>query len=330
MTKLNNRELKARGAALAGDYREGNRGIVLLYCGVIAALSLGSNGLHMLLDSQIGQTGGLSGMGMRSVLQTVQEVLSYLNSFFTPFWSAGFLYAMLAMVRGRAPVTGDLTAGFRRFGRVLGHMAFQVLLTVALLMSVVNLAAVIFSFSPMGARFAEQMGPVLTDPNLIAADGTVDLSLIPLDALKTAAIPMVLITAALFLPVYTFLNYGFRLSMYLVLERPIGGVRAHFESMRMMRGHKWQMLKLDLSFWWYYLLGVGVSVIGYLDVILAMLGISLPMNDTVMFFATLIAYCVLYTLVCLWKKCDVDAAYVLAFEAIAHPEQEDAPAEMEV
>lgn len=41
-----------------------------------------------------------------------------------------------------------------------------------------------------------------------------------------------------------------------------------------------------------------------------------------MFFGTLVVYFVLLTGLYLWKKCDVDAAYVLAFEEIAYPDEE--------
>ena len=61
-------------------------------------------------------------------------------------------------------------------------------------------------------------------------------------------------------------------------------------------------------------------MVAYLDVILSLLGIPVPIDPMVMFFGTLAAYCVLFTVLCLWKKCPVDASYVLAFEAIANPE----------
>lgn len=321
MAILNPSALRARGAAAAEGCRSQSRRLVLIYCGVIALLTLGSNGLHWLLDSHIGGTGGLSGLGMRSVLQTVQELLTYINLFFGPFWSAGFLYAMLSMVRGQAPGTGDLLAGFRRFGRVLAHTAFQFLVMVTLVMAVVNVAAVIFSVTPLSADYAEKMSLLLNDPAVLGADGLVDLSKVPMDAMLSAMLPMLVIALALLAPVGIWLSYGFRMSLYLVMERPISGARAYFESMRLMRGHKWQLFRLDLSFWWYHGLGLLISMVGYLDAILTLLGIPLPMDATGMFFLTLGAYCVLQTGLYLWKKCQVDAAYVLAYEAIAYPEQ---------
>ena len=171
MAILNTRELKARGAAVAGQFRRETGKLVAVYCGVIALLSLGSNGLNLYLDSQIGSTGGLGGLGMRSILQTIQEVLTYVNLFFGPFWSAGFLFSMLDMVRGTAPRLEDLTEGFRRFGRILGAVAFEFLTVVLLMMSAVNLAGVVFSLSPMGMEFAQELAPILEDPAIIGADG---------------------------------------------------------------------------------------------------------------------------------------------------------------
>ncbi len=321
MVFLNTRELQTRGKDLAAGFRRETRVLVLVYCGVIAALSLGSNGLNLFLESQIGQTGGLGGLGMRSVLQTIQTVLSYVNMFFGPFWSAGFLLAMLGMVRGGAPRLGDLTGGFRRFTRILGGLFFEFMTCFLLMLASANLAAVLFTMSPLGVRFEQLMGPVLADPNLITPEGAVNLELLPAEAMAAAMIPMVILTLVVFVPCYIWLSYGFRMSGYLLVERPIGGFRAHFESMRLMRGHKMQIFRLDLRFWWYHALTVLAAGVGSLDAILGALGIGGSINKTVLLFGSLILYFVLLTALYLWKKCDVDAAYVLAYEAIAYPEQ---------
>lgn len=320
MAILNTRELKARGAAAAGQFRRETVRLVVVYCGVIALLSLGSNGLNLYLDSQIGQTGGLSGLGMRSILQTIQQALSYVNMFFGPFWSAGFLLAMLGMVRGGEPRLDHLTGGFRRFGRILGGLAFELLLVIALSMAAINLASIVFALTPSGQEFAAMLEPLMADPNFLTPEGIINPELMPLEELFGAVKPMLAITLVILAPVFLWLAYGFRMVTYLLVERPISGVRAHFESLRLMRGHKWQLLKLDLRFWWYHLLGAVIAAVGYLDVILGMLGIQVGVDPMVMFFGTLGAYYVLTMALCLWKKCEVDAAYVLAFEQIAYPE----------
>lgn len=321
---VHNRELRARAAELAAEYREPARRLVLLYCIVLAALTLGSSGLNLVLDTRIDTTGGLDGIGMRSILETIQQILSYINQFFGPFWSAGFLTAMIAMVRGREPQVRDLTNGFRRAFRVLFHVAFEATAAFMLLVAVVNLSSLLFLLSPMGARFNELMAPLLSDPNLITAEGLLNESLISYQELSRLLLPMLVLTAAIYLPLYTLMAYSFRLSLYLVMDRNIGAIPAHFLSIRLMRGHKWQLCKLDLSWWWYYLLGAACWVVGYLDLLLGLLGIPLRMNATVMFFVTLAAYCVLFTLLSLWKKCEVDASYVLFYENVMPPEPEAA------
>ena len=326
--KLNIRELKARAAALTAEHRSAARLLVLWYCGVSAVLTLGSNGLNLYLDSQIVSTGGLSGIGLRSILQTIQEILTLVNQFFGPFWSAGFLLAMMGMVRGHAPHPRTLIEGFRRFFTVLGHMAFRFLLMVVTAITAVNLGAALFSLTPLGQRFSQEMTQVMSDPNFILPSGAVNMELIPQELMLEAGLPLTGLVMALFGLLYLYICYPFRLSMYLMLRQPMGAIRAHFESLRLMRGHKWSMLKLDLSWWYYYLLTVLIGVVGYLDLIMGLLGLPLPMDETVMFFATMAAYCVFITLLCLWKKCPMDASYVLAFEAIANPETEEAAPEI--
>ena len=166
MAILNTRELKYRGAAAAAHFRPEGRRLVLVYCAVLALVGLGSNGLNLYLNSQISQTGGLGGLGLRSMLQTIQSVLNYVNMFFGPFWSAGFLLAMLGMVRGSAPRAEDLTGGFRRFGRIFAGMIFQLMVTVLVVVGAANVASILFSMTPTGMRFTELMQQLMADPGL--------------------------------------------------------------------------------------------------------------------------------------------------------------------
>ena len=166
------------------------------------------------------------------------------------------------------------------------------------------------------------MQQLVNDPGFLTGD--INLELFPLEELLRGLRWLIGLTMVLFLPIYIRISYSFRMATYLMVERPIGGFRAHFESLRLMRGHKWQIFKLDLSFWWNYALAALIAVVGYLDVVLALVGVEVPINEMVLFFGTLAAYFVLLTGLYLWKKCDVDAAYVLAFEQIAYPESVEA------
>ncbi len=296
------------------------RKLVVLYTGLIALLALGINALHLVLDSQISGTGGLGGLGTRSMLQTIQEILTYVNLLYGPFWSAGFLFAMLNVVRGAQIAPGNLLEGFRRLGRILGGLGYLFVRLLLLGFLVTNLTVLIFAFTPLSNDFAQAMGPALTDPNLFLADGTLNLELIPPGALNDASPVILVIFLALFLPCFLHMRYSYRMASYLMMsEERMGGAQAHVISKHLMRGHKWQMVKLDLHFWWYYLLGALISAVAYLDYILKSFGVALPLGDTFWFFATMVVYCGLLLLLNLWKKPQVDATYVAAYEAIAHP-----------
>ncbi len=321
--KLDIRAIKARSALLAEENRVPARTLVLWYCGVLAALTLGSGGLNLYLDNQINTTGGLDGIGLRSIFQTIQQILSYVNQFFEPFLSAGFLCAMIAMVRGNRPQPLDLTRGFRKAFHIMVFVAFEGLAVMLLLIAAVNLSSIIFLLSPLGADFTENVAPILVDPNVLTPEGFLNEELITLAELMRSILPYLVITAVVFLPMLAVMYYGFRPAMYLLVTRPIGGVAAHFLSLRLMRGRKWQMFRLDLSFWWYHLLGALCYAVAVLPACLEMLGIGLPMDETAVYFAAPAVHCLLFTLLCLWKKTRVDAAYVLAYEAIAAPEAEE-------
>ena len=75
MAILNPSGLRNRGAAAVERCRGECLRLVLIYCGVTALLNLGSNGLHLYLDSHIVGTGGLSGPCVKPVaLRMVYEV----------------------------------------------------------------------------------------------------------------------------------------------------------------------------------------------------------------------------------------------------------------
>jgi len=83
-----------------------------------------------------------------------------------------------------------------------------------------------------------------------------------------------------------------------------------------MRGRKIAMLKLDFSYWWYYAIEILLTVVCYLDTLLPMLGIPLPIDATLAFFLTLLLYGVLEIAFKLWLNGRVDITYALAYTDI--------------
>ncbi len=306
MTQLNSKDLRrqARQTLQAVDTRP----IIALYVGVSVLLSLVINGLNVYLDHQISGTGGLAGLGTRSVLETIQQMLSYVSMLFSPFWQAGFMSTMIVALRTQQADPSRMLDGCGRFSKVLSHTALNMLIVFGVSLAVANAASYLFTLTPLSNELNAILLPILESG---------DLSSLPIEAMMEAMVPLFLIFGAIFIPVYIFIQYLLRLSLYLLME---GAPRGAFQSMslstRKMKGYKWQMLQLDLSFWWFYLLDGLLVVVCYLDVILPTLGIQLPINETVAYFATLILYGVLQMALHLWKRGEVMLTYLHAYEVI--------------
>lgn len=313
-TKSLKKESRDRLNRISGDPRL----LIGLYTGVIVAINLLVSGLNLALDHQIGSTGGLGGLGTRSILETIQSILTYASVIFTPFWSAGFLFCVIRIVQGDPADPRCLMEGFRRFPSVLLFHVNKLVLTMMIGTTATYLAAIVFMLTPFSAGLEQLTAQAMEAGNLILADGTVNLQIFDPGALVRACIPMLVIFGLLFLPAYLFLSYSLRLSPYLIMgDQRMGGFACMANSFRLMRGNRLKMLRLDLSFWWYYLIDSALTVILYLDLILPLMGIELPFNQTVAFFVCLILYGAAQAAFYMWKKLPVDTTYVLAYDAVA-------------
>lgn len=317
MAILHPKSLKETASQRLEHTQANPRQLVLIHTGAIVVLNLVINGLNLYLNQQISTTGGLSGLGMRSILETIQTLLGYFSMFFTPFWQAGFLFAMISIVRSTDPGPGSLFQGFRRFGRIMNYVFWQIIIAILLGIAVLYLVSTLFMMTPFSAEFAELATSLMESPDILLADGTLNLEILPMDALIASLIPYFIMYGLVMIPAYAFVNYHLRMVNFLMIESiPRGAVSSMVVSSHMMRGHKWQMLKLDLSFWWYYALEMLLMLVLYLDLLLPIMGINLPVDPTVLFFITLLIYGILELGLHIWKKPQVDLTYAAAYEAI--------------
>lgn len=315
MNKFVPRTLKAAASERLGSLGGSHKKLVLCHTGVVILLTLLTSGLNLILQNFIGDTGGLSGLGTRSMLQTLQSLLQYAMILFTPFWTAGFVTIALRWADGQTAQPRDLLSGFSRMGAVLSQQLLLLLLYFGVGIFCGYLALTIFTMTPLSEPLMEILLPYMSSGELV------DMNALPMDALMEAYVPLLVIYAAITLLMIFFLQYFFRLSSYFVMDEcRMKGFASLSSSFRAMRGHKLSMLKLDLSFWWYYLLEALLAAVCYLDVILPALGIALPFNSNAAYFLFLILYGVLELALHLWKKPYVDTTYALAYRAIITPE----------
>jgi hypothetical protein len=90
-----------------------------------------------------------------------------------------------------------------------------------------------------------------------------------------------------------------------------------------MRRNRFALFRLDLNFWWYYLLQVLVLAVCYGDMLLPLVGITLPWSDTVSYFVFLSLSLALQFAVYYFFLNPVAVTYATAYEALLPKQQEE-------
>lgn len=313
MEKLNGKNIIARA-------RERLQGVntwplVLLHTGVTVGAAFVIMLLQYVLAEGIGNTGGLSGMGMRSVLETAQLVLQWANTLLLPFWSLGFLYVALLWAREAQADKRDLLAGFRRVGPYLGLMLNRAILTILVLVVSINISSVIYMMTPAADRIlelAENFGD--TDQMY---DYLYSLDMDQIMVLLRSMIPMMVIGCVLASVLLIPLLYRFRMAEYVILDQKgVRGIGAMILSAALLRRRRWQLFKLDLRFWWYYGLKLLCTVLLYADMILEALGVVLPVGSGMAYVLTYVLYLGGLFAVEISFRPRVETAYACAYEQL--------------
>ena len=287
MEKLNGKNIIAR----ARERLQGvnTQSLVLLHTGVTVGAAFVIMLLQYLLAEGIGNTGGLSGMGMRSVLETAQLVLQWANTLLLPFWSLGFLYVALLWAREAQADKRDLLAGFHRVGPYLGLLLNRAILTILVLVVSINISSVIYMMTPAADRIlelAENFGD--TDQMY---DYLYSLDMDQIMVLLRSMIPMMVIGCVLASVLLIPLLYRVRMAEYVILDQKgVRGIGAMILSAALLRRRRWQLFKLDLRFWWYYGLKLLCTVLLYGDMILEALGVVLPVGSGMAYVLTYVLY----------------------------------------
>lgn len=286
--------------------------LMLLYAGISASVLLVVTIVTYLLQMQIDKTGGLSGIGLRSVLSTASALLSQGVNLIIPFFAIGYLSASLQMARKLSFSGSTLLDGFRCAGPVFRLMLAKGLLLLLPGMVCFYPAMLIFLMTPFSDALTEAITPLLMESSDMQAllDNPAVIA-----AVEEVALPAMLIFLGLYLLVCIPLFYRLRLSELALMENPrAGAIAAIRKSIALTRRNCRRLLKLDFSYWWYYLLTAIISVIAYGDVIAPYLGVVLPMDSQTAFFAFYIIYLLAQFALRMWMMNRVQVSYVLLYD----------------
>ena len=263
--------------------------VVLVYSAVVALSALAVNVVQFILDSQISKTGGLQNIGTRSALSTLSSVLPLVQTLVLMCLGLGYTAAVLRLVRRQYASEKTLKAGFERFWLLLRTRLLQALIYggIAFLLSYVAMA--IFMLSPFSDRLSS-LALSLSAAGAITPEALLNNTALLASAYE-ALMPMMVIYCILLVIVIWAVSYRFRLVDYLLIDQPqLGALSALRTSRQKMKGHIKELFKLDISFWWYYLLRALSAGLIYLDMVLAILGVQLPLSPTASFFGVILAY----------------------------------------
>lgn len=289
-----------------------------------SAVSLGALVIVMVLDLLLGsamaQTGGLSGIGARSILGTAQGVLSTAVNILLPFWELGILYTSLRVARRQDWEFSMLTRGFRRVGPVVRYWLAQIVIYSVVAMVLSNIVAILSMFLPVPAELQSAMAQIdmqtVTDPEQLMAQ-------FPVEQMLSYAMPILILFTVVYCGVLIHLGYRFRLSQYLLLdEQKLGALAALGISNRLTAKNKWNLAKLDLSFWWYYALLIVAACIAYGPELLALAGVTLPMSAGVAALLFYVLYAAASLAITWWAGAYVQTAYACAYEQLRTPPED--------
>lgn len=306
-------ELKHQTDTALAVAREPRKAIVA-YAGVISALGLLVSVLTVLLSHKISDAGGLANLGHRSVLSTIQSILPLAQTFLLMCLEVGYISAAMRFARRQYADHTDLRTGFHLFAPILRLTLLQMIIFSGVLLAAYYVGFQLFILTPLGQPLLETLIP-------FAESGTMPDNAV-LDSLIGTMLPLVAIILVLFALIAIPLSYRYRMANYCLVDHPRDGGRAALRnSRRMMRGNCLALFRVDLRFWWYYLLSFLATVICYGDQLLPLVGVRLPISDTAAYFLFYVLYLIIQFFLYYCFRNRLEVTYVTAYDAI-RPQEE--------
>ena len=313
MEILNPRQLKQQTAQRLSAASYPPQKLALLHTGIALGCSLVLTLISYFLNHQVSGTGGLAGIGTRSVLQSIQSILSMGLSVAMPFWEFGFIAAAMGYARQENVGFKDLCKGFRKFGPILRILLLQAMLYMLILVAATQLASILVMITPLGAGMMELVESLSQNAEFMQTGVFPEAMLEPL---IRAAIPAYVATGVLFAVAAIPVSYRLRLATYMVLDGQNRALLAMLTSNRAMKGNCIGLFKLDLRFWWYWALQGVCGLLAFGDVLLPLVGVELPFGpDTAMFLFYGLQMAGSLALAWAWRA-PVETAYALAYDVI--------------
>lgn len=288
-----------------------------IHIAVTAGISLLLTVLDYLLQQGIATTGGLDGIGTRSLLQTAQQLLQVAYSLALPFWQMGLFCVSLQLFRRQAAAPASLLEGFRKLGPVLRQYILKFLILTGITVGGSYAGIMIAFLTPLSNSYFDLMLPLMES----TAEEELMLMLedpVFLEQVMVSMLPMLIAVVVLLLVFLIPILYRLRMAEFALMDHPEKGARSSIKtSWRLTKGSCFSLFKLDLSFWWFYVLELLLTGVCYLDVIF-----PTAMDPTVFFWLCNITCCVGQIALYSWANARIQTTYAAAYEALMEQERE--------
>lgn len=289
------------------------RRLALLHSAIALGCSLVLTIINYFLNHQVAGTGGLGGIGTRTVLQSIQSVMSLGLTIGMPFWEYGFLAAAMGYSRQQPVGPKSLLKGFHKFGPLLRLMVLQLLLYTLLLSTAIQIASSVVVLTPLGQPMMDAMQVLAEDQSFLQTGVLTDEMLM---SLVQAAMPAYIAGICLFALAAIAVAYRLRLAPYMALDGQRKALRALLSSNRLMKGSCVSFFKLDLHFWWYWALQGVCSALAFGDVLLPALGVQLPVSADAAMFIFYGAQLALALLLAWRWRAGVETTFAVAYDSL--------------
>ena len=288
------RSIKNEAATLLEDRQLPPRKIFFIHTVIAIGLSLLLALISDVLDHSISTGGGLSAMPTQAALATAQAVLQLISTVAMPFWSAGLIYAALCYAKRSSVGISDLMQGFRRFAPILTSGMMMGLQYLARGFVSVYLSAILVMLTPFSA-------PAIQLTQMLAENPQLDPLTVSVEGIggfyAATVVIFLLVFGLLALPIW----YRYRMVNYIIMDSDkTGGLKAMLQSRLMMQRRSWKLFRLDLSFWWFYVLELAVTALSMGSLLAALMGLPMPFSEDAFYWICQLAaaagHLALYTL----------------------------------
>lgn len=231
--------------------------LALIFTGASVAVGFLLTLVNYLLDGKMDAYGGLGGLETRAFLSLIQTVLMIVATVAMPFWNLGYTGAILRTARNEAAEPKHLLGGFRVIFPAMRLFLLQALVVFAVCFLGMQAGSILYMMSPASEEafiFLEQ----------IMGDLTVIDEAMAMQILKLMW-PMYLMIAVVIVALLLPISYRLRLTEFQLMDGEERALRNMAASYRKMRGNCFSFFRLDLGFWWYYLLQALAAALAYGD-----------------------------------------------------------------